>query len=127
MNDRQRRKQLARRIEADCLLPPLHARDNVSINFRNILIEREELGFPRLSPRALNLIREAGYDSFFVDQMNSYTKIGLTLFHKLAAMDRIDLSTEFQIFHHYREKLKPECRRRIAILLVSKSKDKNSG
>jgi hypothetical protein len=123
VNDSQRRKQLLRRIEADSLLPPLHEKDNPSINFRRILIEREELGFRRPRPRSIQAIREKGYDIFFIDQMNIYTKIGLVLFHKLAAIDRLELTTEYNIFHHYRDALKSDCRRRIAILLASKFKE----
>jgi hypothetical protein len=121
VGDRQRKKLLARRVEADSFLPPLREHDNVSINFRKILIEREELGLPRPSPRALKAIGEQGYDAFFVNQMNSYTKIGLALFHKLAAMQRVELTTEYIVFHHYREQIKSDCRRRIAILLLNKS------
>lgn len=123
MKDRQKYNQLVRKIEADSLLPPLQQGDDISINFRKVIIEREELGFQRLSPRSLSAIRDKGYDAFFIDQMNSYTKIGLGLFHKLAAIDRLDLTTEYIVFHHFREKLKPNCRRRIAILLVSKTKE----
>lgn len=121
MNDRNRKKLLARRIEADSLLPPLGGNDSASIDFRKVLIEREELGFSRVSPRALAAIKEQGYDAFFINQMNSYTKIGLSLFHKLVAMDRIEMTTEYIVFHHFRERLKPDCRRRIAILLLSKT------
>lgn len=112
-----------RKIEADSLLPPLQQGDDISINFRKVIIEREELGIQRLTPRTLNAIRDKGYDAFFIDQMNSYTKIGLGLFHKLAAIGRLELTTEYIVFHHFREKLKPNCRRRIAILLVSKTKE----
>lgn len=73
-----------------------------------------------MSPRALIAIREQGYDAFFIDQMNRYTKIGLSLFHKLAAMERVEITTEYIVFHHFRESLKTDCRRRIAILLLSK-------
>lgn len=120
VKDREKIKQLARRVEADSLLPPLTKNDNPSIDFRRVLIEREELGLARPSPRALNALKEKGYDTFFIEQMNSYTKIGLSLFHKLVAIDRIDLTTEHIVFNHYRDRLSPDCRRRIAILLLSK-------
>lgn len=123
VKDRHKYHQLVRKIEADSLLPPLQQGDDISINFRKVILEREELGFQRLSPRYLIAIRDKGYDAFFIDQMNSYTKIGLGLFHKLAAIDRLELTTEYIVFHHFREKLKPNCRRRIAILLVSKTKE----
>jgi hypothetical protein len=121
VNDRHRKKLLARRIEADSLLPPLGGNDSLAIDFRKVLVEREELGFPRPSPRALSAIREQGYDAFFINQMNSYTKIGLSLFHKLAAMERVELTTEFIVFHNFRDQLKADCRRRIAILLLGKT------
>jgi hypothetical protein len=122
VNDRQRQKQLERRIEADSLLPPLHQNDSAEINFRRLLLEREELGFKRLSARALEAIRTQGYDAYFIDQMNSYSKIGLGQFHKLAAMGRLEITTEQVIFQHYRDRLKPDCRRRIAILLLGKTR-----
>jgi hypothetical protein len=121
VNDRQRWKQLERRVEADSQIPPLHQRDNPSINFRKVLVEREGLGFKRVGPRSLNEIKTLGYDAFFVAEMNTYSKIGLSPFHKLAAMGRIELTTEYIVFHNFRENLQSDCRRRIAILLVSKT------
>ena len=120
VKDKDKPKNLTRRVAADSLLPPLKENDDISIDFRRVIIEREALGLPRLSPRALNAIREKGYDAYFIDQMNSYTKIGLSLFHKLAAIQRVDLTTEYIVFNHYRDRLKPDCRRRIAILVLSK-------
>jgi hypothetical protein len=114
-------KYLERRGLAGSELPPPHQKDNASINIRKILIEREELGFKRVGPRALTAIKTLGYDAFFVSEMNSYSKIGLSLFHKLAAMGRIELTTEYIVFHNFREILQANCRRRIAILLVSKT------
>lgn len=121
VNDKATWKQLERRVDADSQLPPLHERDSVSINFRKVLIEREGLGLKRVAPRSLNAIIANGYDAHFVSEMNTYSKIGLSQFQKLAAMGRIDLTTEYIVFHYFREHLQSDCRRRIAILLVSKT------
>lgn len=118
----RRQKKPERRIEADSLLPALHKDDSPSINFREVLMEWEELGFRPINAQSIKLIAERGYDAFFVDRMNIYSRIGLSLFHKLAGMGRIEITAEYLVFHHYRDKLKDDCRRRIAILLASKTK-----
>jgi hypothetical protein len=119
----KKQKETEQQIEANRLLPALHKDDSPSINFRKVLLEWEELGFPRMNARSLELIAEQGYDAFFIDRMNVYSKIGLSLFHRLAAMGRIEITAEYLVFHYYRNRLKADCRRRIAILLASKTKD----
>jgi hypothetical protein len=121
VKDRQRWKQLERRVEADGELPPLHKGDNPTINIRKVLVEREGLGFKRVGPRSLKTIQSLGYDAFFLSEMNTYSKIGLGLFYKLTVMGHIELTTEYIVFHNFRQDLQPDCRRRIAILLVSKT------
>ena len=121
MNDKDRQKQLERRVAAEIRLPSLHPNDSRSIDFRKVIIEREGLGVESVAPKHLKAIKTEGYDAFYVGRMNSYSKIGLRTFHKLAAMGRVELTTEHIIFHHFRERLKRDCRRRIAILLLSKS------
>lgn len=112
-----------RQLETAFRLPPLHPADSASLDFRRVLAERERLGVERLTDKQLKEISQIGYDAYFLKRMNSYSKIGLKSFHRLAALGRVELTTEFIIFHALREQLQNDCRRRIAILLSSKTRE----
>ncbi len=109
-------------MQADCRLPPLHHDDNPSVDFRSILIEREGLGIEKVGERAIAAIRMRGYDDYFIDLMNSSSRIGGKAFYLLATIDRLDLTTEYNVFHNFREQLNHYSRRRIASLLLRETK-----
>lgn len=117
------KRERQRQLDAAFRLPPLHSADSESLDFRRVLAERERLGVERLSDKQLKEISQTGYDAYFLKRMNSYSKIGLKSFHRLVALGRIELTTEFIIFHALREQLQNDCRRRIAILLSSKTRE----
>jgi hypothetical protein len=116
--DKAKLRILERRVEASCRLPPRCRSDDSSVDFRNALIERAGLGIEELSDHAILAIMRRGYDAFFVEMMNSHNKIGLRAFYKLAGLGRLDLTTEYIVFNHFRERLNQDSRRKIAALLL---------
>jgi hypothetical protein len=112
-------------MDADCRFPLLGRDDNPEVDFRGVLIERAGLGVEKLSNEHLASIAERGYDAFFVGRMNSKAKIGGKVFRELAAIGRLELTTEYIVFHHFRESLNANSRRQIATLLLDTVQQKN--
>lgn len=111
-------QQLERRLEASELWPQLARSDNKKLNIRKILIERYEIGVHRLSTSQILRINEIGYDNFVIERMNEEKKIGASKYKKLVELGRLDITLEYITFHNYRDKLRKECRAKIAKLLA---------
>lgn len=111
--------QVERRLEASEKLPALSRKDKVSIDNRNIMIKRHELGIDRLTDNLIEFVKENGYDLFILHQMNLPNKIGGKKFFKLLELEMIGLSFEYIAFHNFRKNLIKESRMKIASLLAS--------
>lgn len=120
------RKMLERRIEAQCRLPPLRKDDDASVDFRSVIVHRVGLGVQTLSESTVKKIEKIGYDAYFVDQMNSITKIGQSAFYILSEMDEIELTAEYLVFQNFRDRLNPQARKTIAALLLDESQKKRN-
>jgi hypothetical protein len=89
----------------------------VTVKLREALVERQALGVERLTENQTKVISACGYESFFMGLVSSERKIGSKLFHRLAGMGRLDLTTEYLVFHYLREQLAPRRRVKLAALL----------
>ena len=117
MSSWKRLSQLERQIEANCLLPQQKIPDGAAHNLRQVLIDRIGLGFQKLTPTLLNKIRNNGYNNYFIESVNSTSKLGKPLFYELVALGKIELTNEYIAFHHFRDKINNSSRIQIAQLL----------
>jgi hypothetical protein len=101
--------------DADPDLPPIHGNDESSLNLRCVILERRAYGV-RLSETEISHLRDHGYESYFV--RFATRKIGSRVFKRLRLARRLDLTTEYIVFHCYRDRLDRDTRRRIAALLA---------
>lgn len=102
--------------EAQRLLPPPHP-DEADTDLRDLVCERYSLGV-RLSDAEVTRIRENGYTFYFMKLAKSSRRLGGRSFKKLRDAGRLDLTTEYVLFHRFRDQLELETRRRIAALLA---------
>ena len=114
----KRLSELERRVEATERLPPPKYSDNKEVNVRQILIDRIGLGLQKLTPKLLEQLEAVGYDNYIIDRMNSPSKVGKRPFQELKDADKIELTTEYIVFHNFRHKLKNRSRIEIAKLLA---------
>lgn len=103
-------------LDAQTRLPPLHP-DDVDVVLRDLVCERHLLGV-RLSEAEMVRIRESGYTSYFMKLAKSSRRLGGRSFKKLRDVGRLDLTTEYVLFHRFRDQLDLDIRRRIAALLA---------
>jgi hypothetical protein len=102
---------------SDLELPPSHPDDDPALNLRGIFSERRAYGvYPNASD--ISYIGEHGYASYFLRLANASRKIGDAKFKKLRSKGRLDLTSEYVLFHHFRNQLDASVRRRIASLLA---------
>jgi hypothetical protein len=97
-------------------LPPLH-RDDPCLNLRAIVWARSAYGV-RLSATDLSHIREHGYASYFTRLAASSRRLGGKCFKRLRDKGRLELTSEYVLFHHFRDQLGGNTRRLIAGLLA---------
>lgn len=97
-------------------IPPLHPED-ADLSLRELICERLLYG---VRPTQLDMarIREAGYTAYFMRLAKSPRRIGGRSFNKLRGEGRLDLTTEYILFHNFRDQLDPDIRRRIAAVLA---------
>ena len=117
MSSWKRLSQLERQVEANCLLPQQKSLDGETHNLRQVLIDRIGLGFQKLTPTLLNKIKNNGYHNYFIESVNSTSKLGKPLFYELVALGKIELTNEYIAFHHFRDKINNSSRIQIAQLL----------
>jgi hypothetical protein len=91
--------------------------DDAGFNLRELVRERLTYGL-RPTESDLVRIREVGYVSYFMKLAKSPGKIGGRSFRKLRSLGRLDLTTEYVLFHRFRNELDPQVRRRIAAILA---------
>ena len=84
---------------------------------RNLIHERQAYGV-RLTAIEVSRIGEIGYTSYFVRLAASIKKIGGRDFKRLRLAGRLELTTEYILFHDFREYLNRDMRQRIAALLA---------
>lgn len=104
-------------IEIDIAIPPLHRSDDKTLNLRKIVAERIAYGVG-LSVAALAHIQENGYESYFMGIAKVRHRLGGKNFRRLREKGRLDLTSEYILFHHFRGQLDADTRRRIATLLA---------
>jgi hypothetical protein len=98
-------------------LPPLHPDDDPVLNLRGILAERFIFGV-RPSAGDMAHIVERGYASYFLRVARMSRRLGGQTFKRLRDKGRLDLTSEYVLFHHFRDQLDGDIRRQIATLLA---------
>jgi hypothetical protein len=98
-------------------LPPLHRDDDPALDLRKIISERRAYGV-RPSAADIAHMREHGYAAHFLRIARTPRRIGGQNFKKLRDKGRLDLTSEYVVFHHFRQLLDAETRRRVAGLLA---------
>jgi hypothetical protein len=102
---------------ANLELPPAHPNDDPALNLKGILSERCAYGvYPKTAD--ISHISEHGYDLHFRRFAGMSRRIGDGEFRKLRSKGRLDLTSEYVLFHHFRDQLDVIVRRRIASLLA---------
>lgn len=91
--------------------------DDAGFNLRELVRERLTYGL-RPTESDMVRIRKVGYVSYFMKLAKSPGKIGGRSFRKLRSHGRLDLTTEYVLFHRFRNELDPQVRRRIAAILA---------
>jgi hypothetical protein len=102
--------------DEDPQLPELHS-DDTDLNLRDIVGERLFYGV-RSSDAELARIRDRGYAAYFMIIAKSPRRIGGRSFKKLRDAGRLDLTTEYILFHRFRDQLDRDIRQRIAAILA---------
>jgi hypothetical protein len=98
-------------------LPPLHPTDDPVLDLRKIVAVRHAHGV-RLSAPDLSFIGEHGYASYFMRLARASRRLGGQNFKKLRDKGRLELTSEYVLFHHFRDELGGDTRRFIARLLA---------
>lgn len=113
-----RRQRLLNQIKmnTEAEIPPAHPHD-VNPNLRDVVCERLIYGV-RLSEPDVIRIREFGYTLYFLRFAGSMRRLGGRTFKKLRSEGRLDLTTEYVLFHYFRERLDLDTRRRLAAILA---------
>lgn len=91
--------------------------DDADLSLRDLVSERLLHGV-RPTDMDIVRIRESGYTSYFKRLAQSPRRIGGRSFNKLRAIGRLDLTTEYILFHRFRDQLDPRIRRQIAAILA---------
>lgn len=108
-------------MDCDNRLPPLSSVDNKEVDFRSVVLERVSLGIETLTESRVSKLRNVGYDAFFINLMNSDSKIGRMIYRDLVGIKKIELTNEYIVFHNFRDRLIPASRRKIARLLLDQA------
>lgn len=98
-------------------LPELHS-DDANLDLRDIVRARLAYGVHPTDAEMARL-RDRGYTSYFLTIAKSSHRIGGRTFKKLRDAGRLDLTTEYVLFHCFRDRLDPDIRRRIASILAA--------
>jgi hypothetical protein len=101
-------------VELD--IPPAHPND-ADLSLRDLIYERLSYGIRPTEPDIAS-IRVGGYTSYFMKLAKSPRRIGGPSFKKLREAGRLDLTTEYILFHRFRDRLEPDIRTRIAAILA---------
>ena len=99
-------------------LSHLQIHDSKDLDLKKVFIERSKFGVDKLTVEEIEKI-DFNYEDYFIRLINNISKVGSKTFVLLRDAGRLELTTEYIVFHNFRDKLDNPLRRTIAKELAS--------
>ena len=100
-------------------LPHLQIHDSKDLDLKKVFIERSKFGVDKLTVEEIEQKIDFDYEDYFIRLINNISKVGSKTFVLLRDAGRLELTTEYIVFHNFRDKLDNLLRRAIAKELAS--------
>ena len=106
-------------IDVKNFLPIVHIQDNLNFKLKDLFIERSKFHIDKIRIEDIETIEDFKFDDYFIGLIDKKSKIGSKKFVLLRDAGRLELTTEFIVFHNFRERLDLSLRQAIAKLLAA--------
>ena len=104
----------SKNVRVDDYLSDFYIHDQKDLHLKKVLLERSKFGIDKLSVGEIEKIADFKYDEYFIGLISNVSKVGSKKFTQLRDAGRLELTTEYIVFHNFRDKLDSHLRRAIA-------------